>query len=89
MAGSVATMAHTFCVDLLKFAQSGRALFSIIADKAIRRGSFKSVKEMTTKIDTFINLYNQTCNPFIWTATADSIPQKLARLCGRLCGMGH
>ncbi len=63
--------------------------FSIIADKAIRRGSFKSVKEMTTKIDTFINLYNQTCNPFIWTATADSIPQKLARLCGRLCGMGH
>lgn len=63
--------------------------FAIIKDKAIRRGSFKSVKELTTKIDTFISNYNETCKPFAWTATADSILQKLARLCGRISGTGH
>ena len=60
-----------------------------IADKAIRRGSFKSVKELTKKIDNFVRQYNENCKPFTWTATADSILEKLARLCGRIAGTGH
>jgi len=63
--------------------------FAIITDKAIRRGSFKSVKELTNKINTFVSQYNQNCKPFAWTATADSILEKLARLCGRINGTGH
>ena len=63
--------------------------FGIITDKAIRRGSFKSVKELTRKIDTFVSQYNENCKPFTWTATADSILEKLARLCGRINRTGH
>lgn len=63
--------------------------FSIITTRAIRRGSFTSVKDLTNKIDKFVNNYNQTCQPFTWTATADSILEKLARLCGRISGTGH
>lgn len=63
--------------------------FAIITDKAIRRGSFKSVRELTKKIDTFVSQYNINCKPFTWTATADSILEKLARLCGRINGTGH
>ncbi|WP_268749059.1 IS630 family transposase [Bordetella bronchiseptica] len=63
--------------------------FAIITDKAIRRGSFKSVKELTSKIDMFISQYNENCKPFTWTASADAILQKLARLCGRINGAGH
>lgn len=63
--------------------------FGIITDKAIRRGSFTSVKELTNKIDSFVSQYNQNCKPFTWTATADSILAKLARLCGRITGTGH
>lgn len=63
--------------------------FAIITDKAIRRGSFTSVKELTTKIDNFVSQYNENCKPFTWTATADSILAKLARLCGRITGTGH
>jgi putative transposase len=63
--------------------------FAIITDKAIRRGSFKSVKELTKKIDSFVRQYNENCKPFTWTATADSILEKLARLCGRITGTGH
>ena len=63
--------------------------FAIITDKAIRRGSFTSVKELTKKIDSFVSQYNESCRPFTWTATADSILEKLARLCGRITGTEH
>lgn len=63
--------------------------FSIITDKAIRRGSFRSVKDLVKKIDHFVAHYNQDCKPFMWTATADSIIAKLQRLCVRISGTGH
>ena len=61
----------------------------IITDKAIRRGSFASVRELVAKIDHFVAHYNQNCKPFTWTATADSILAKLSRLCERISGTGH
>ena len=63
--------------------------FAIITDKAIRRGSFTSVKQLTDKIDQLVLEYNKNCKPFAWTATADSILAKLARLCGRINGTAH
>jgi putative transposase len=63
--------------------------FSHITDKAIRRGSFNSVKELIQKIDHFVSQYNKTCAPFVWTATADSILEKLERLTSRISGTGH
>jgi putative transposase len=63
--------------------------FGLITEKAIRRGSFRSVKELVGKIDHFVTHYNQNCKPFIWTATADSVLQKLERLTSRISGTGH
>ena len=63
--------------------------FALITDKAIRRGSFASVKELIAKIDHFVSHHNQTCQPFRWTATADSILEKLHRLCSRISGTAH
>jgi putative transposase len=63
--------------------------FGLITEKAIRRGSFGSVKELVGKIDHFVSRYNRTCRPFLWTATADSILQKLERLTSRISGTGH
>ncbi|HYD60629.1 MAG TPA: IS630 family transposase, partial [Noviherbaspirillum sp.] len=45
--------------------------------------------ELTRKIDHFVTSYNQNCKPFQWTATADSILEKLQRLCSRINGTGH
>src|SRR3954451_5716328 len=53
--------------------------FGIITRQAIRRGSFDSVKELTTAIRAFINAYNQRCRPFIWTETADEILPRATR----------
>lgn len=63
--------------------------FGLITDKAIRRGSFRSVKNLVTKINHFVTHYNQNCKPFAWTATADSILEKLQRLCSRINGTAH
>lgn len=58
--------------------------FGLITQQAIRRGSFKSVKDLTKKINTFVESYNKNAKPFVWTATADSIFEKLSRLCERI-----
>lgn len=50
--------------------------FSIITAKAIRRGSFTSVKELTTAMTNFIATYNLDCKPFTWTKPADVIISK-------------
>jgi len=63
--------------------------FNRITQRAIRRGTFRSVKELVTKIDQFVENDNQNARPFVWTATADSIFAKVQRLCERISGTGH
>ena len=47
--------------------------FGIITRQAIRRGTFTSVKDLIAAIETFIDGWNERCQPFIWTKTADEI----------------
>jgi putative transposase len=61
----------------------------VITDKAIRRDSFTSVSQLIARIDQFVTSYNAHCQPFRWTATAESILEKLHRLCSRISGTGH
>ena len=63
--------------------------FNIITQKAIRRGTFRSVKELKDKIQLFVDNYNPSSKPFRWTATADSILAKIERLCQRISGTRH
>jgi hypothetical protein len=63
--------------------------FALITDKAIRRGSFSSVNQLVKRIDQFVSHYNENCKPFIWTAIADSILEKLHRLYSRISGTEH
>lgn len=63
--------------------------FSLITDKAIRRGSLTSVKQLVQRIDQFVSHYKTNCQPFRWTATADSILEKLRRLCSPISGAGQ
>jgi putative transposase len=63
--------------------------FGIITERAIRRGSFKNVKQLVNTIDRFVEAHNEKSAPFTWVATADSILEKIKRLCGRICETGH
>jgi transposase len=53
--------------------------FRELTDKAIRRGSFTSVAELIAAIGSYLAAYNQEPKPFVWTATADSILEKVKR----------
>ena len=53
--------------------------FGIITRQAIRRGSFRSVRDLTTAIGRFIDAYNDRCQPFTWTKDADHLLAKSNR----------
>ncbi len=63
--------------------------FNIITQRAIRRGSFRSVAELIAKIETFREHYNRSACPFVWTATAESILDKVQKICRAISGTGH
>jgi putative transposase len=63
--------------------------FNIITQRAIRRGTFRSVKELVAKIERFVKKHNSKSKPFVWTATADSILTKIERLCKAIAGTRH
>jgi putative transposase len=63
--------------------------FARITQQAIRRGSFRSVRELVQKIDHYVTHHNAHRRPFAWTATADSILDKLQRLCKLINGTQH
>jgi putative transposase len=63
--------------------------FNIITQRAIRRGTFRSVRDLVEKIEAFVREYNRHCHPFMWTATANSILEKLERLCKAVAGTRH
>ena len=47
--------------------------FSIITRQAIRRGTYRSVKDLTARIGEFIDGWNERCQPFVWTKSADEL----------------
>jgi hypothetical protein len=53
--------------------------FGIITRQAIRRGTFTSVKDLIGAIEAFIDGWNDRCEPFVWTRTADEIIGKINR----------
>lgn len=53
--------------------------FSILSRQAIRRGSFRSVKELITAIEGFTRAWNAGATPFTWVRSADEILPKAVR----------
>lgn len=53
--------------------------FGELTSKRIRRGSFFSVDDLVKAIEEFLQAWNENPKPFVWTATVDSIVEKLSR----------
>jgi len=62
--------------------------FALITDKMIRRGTFHSVTELEQAIYKWLATWNEDPKPFVWTATADIILDKIRR-CKELGGTEH
>jgi len=53
--------------------------FRELTDKAIRRGVFRSVPELIAAIEAYLAAHNNDPKPFVWTASADDILEKVRR----------
>lgn len=62
-------------------------IFAEVTNKAIRRGSFRSVKSLERAIHEYLDARNAT--PFVWAASADDILESVRRFCLRTSRSGH
>ena len=63
--------------------------FATLSQRAIKRSTFHSVTELKNRIIAFTEQYNKAAKAFVWVATADSIFEKLERLCTVINGTPH
>lgn len=58
--------------------------FAELDQKAVRRGAFRSVRDLQRAISTFLEEWNARPTPFVWTASVERILEKIARARKRL-----
>ncbi len=63
--------------------------FAEISEKRIRRGVFKSVPALERAIADYLAEHNKNPRPFVWTADADSILDRIKRVCERTSDSGR
>jgi len=63
--------------------------FSELTTTWLRRGSHRSVPELTASIQAWIDTWNDDPRPFVWTKTADEILDRIARYLQPISNSGH
>jgi transposase len=63
--------------------------FAALTEKQLRRGVFRSTRELEEAILHYLESHNQQPKPFIWTKSADQILASIARFCKRISDSGH
>lgn len=57
--------------------------FALLAEKQIKRGAHKSVKDLIAAIKAFLTQQNADSKPLRWTKSADDILASIERFCRR------
>jgi transposase len=63
--------------------------FAELQRRCLERGVFCSLGALTTALEDWIKLWNDTAGPFTWTRTADQILDRICRYCSRISEPGH
>ena len=63
--------------------------FAEITEKRIRRGVFRSVAALEEAIRDYLAHHNENPKPFVWTADADLILNRVQQVCERISNSGH
>lgn len=63
--------------------------FAALTEKQLRRGVFRSTRELEAAIEGYLAVTNASPKPFIWHKTADQILASLKRFCQRITDSGH
>jgi transposase len=63
--------------------------FAELTSKLLRRGAHRSVRQLNADIRAWIDSWNDSPRPFVWTKTADEILDSIARYCQRINESRH
>jgi transposase len=63
--------------------------FALLTEKRLRRGAFRSTRELERAIRDYIDHHNDQPKPFRWTKSADQILENIARFCKRTSETPH
>jgi transposase len=67
----------------------GERFFAEITEKRIRRGAFRSVQALEEAIRDDLAHHTENPKPFVWTADADLILNRVKGVCERISNSGH
>lgn len=63
--------------------------FAILTNRRIRRGSFRSTRQLEEAAREYIEANNEDPTPFVWTKSADDILDSIKRFCSQISDSGH
>lgn len=63
--------------------------FATLTEKAIRRATHRSTRQLESAIKEYVNINNENPKPFQWSKSADDILASIERFCLRICNSGH
>jgi hypothetical protein len=73
----------------LHFTRLVERWFAELTNRELRRSAHHSVTVLEADIRKWINKRNKNPRPFVWTKSADDIPETLADYCQRITDSGH
>lgn len=63
--------------------------FSKLTTQRVRRGSFRSTRQLEQAVSAYITANNNDPTPFVWTKPADDILEAVKRFCMQTCDSAH
>lgn len=63
--------------------------FATLTTRQLRRGVFRSTRELEATIRRYVAIHNEAPTPFVWTKTADEILATISRFCQRTSNSVH
>lgn len=63
--------------------------FAVLTNRRIRRGSFRSTRQLELAVETYIDADNAAPMPFVWTKSADDILDSVKRFCLHTSDSAH
>jgi transposase len=55
--------------------------FGVLTNRRLRRGSFRSTRQLEAAVREYLEANNEAPTPFVWTKTADDIIESVKRFC--------
>jgi transposase len=63
--------------------------FGELTTKLLKRGAHRTVRQLNTEIRAWIENWNETPRPYVWTKPAERILESISRYCQRINHSGH